>query len=67
MIIRRYNGEVAAGTIHSLNPHSTCCNAVVAIPIPGGIVQDSVAVGDCYSADEAYAAMAEKQAAKPQS
>ena len=60
VIVKRYNGEVAAGTIHTLNEHAAICNGIIAIPVPGGIIQESVTVGDCYSAADAYAAMTPK-------
>lgn len=60
VVMRRYNGEIISGVLHSLQPAATSCNGIVASVIPGGAQQDSVTVGEIYSAADAWAAM-EKQ------
>jgi len=51
-----YNGAIA-GTIHSLNPGTTTCNAQVAVPMMGGVTHACISVGDFYHADDAYCAV----------
>ncbi len=61
VISHQYN-RVVAGTLHSLSEGSTTCNAILARPVPGGIDQRSVTVGDCYHAEDAFAAVEAKLA-----
>ena len=60
---QHWDQKVIAGTIHSLNPSSTCCNGIIAAPVMGGCATVSVVVGDCYHAADALAAI-EAQTAK---
>lgn len=60
-ISRKGDGNIIAGTIHSLNGKAETCNAVLAVPIAGGHEQIAVTLGDCYSAADAWAVMEERQ------
>lgn len=46
-----------AGTLHSLMPGSTSCNAQLAVPLPGGVKDYCVTVGNCYHAEDALNAL----------
>jgi hypothetical protein len=67
VIYKRWNGKIAAGTLHNTSAQSDTCNGVVAIPVPGGVAQDCVNIKDLYSAEEAFAAMEAKAGEKAQS
>jgi len=64
IITKRWNGQIIAGTIHALNAGASTCNATLATPIVGGVQQESVTLGECYSAEDAFAAMEAKQPAE---
>lgn len=57
VILKRWNGDIGAGTLHSVNAGSTTCNGTVATPVPGGMLQEGVTIGEIYSAADAFAAM----------
>jgi len=56
VILKRYNGKIMAGVLHNVsgNPECKTCNGTVAIPCPGGIMQDSVTIGEIYSAADGF-------------
>lgn len=56
VIVKEYGGY-RAGVIHSLNPGTTSCNAQVAWPGITGIQNTCITVGDCYHAEDAFAAL----------
>lgn len=55
VIGKGYNGPFA-GTIHTLNPGATSCNAQVAVPVPGGFRTECVTIGDLHHAEDAFKA-----------
>ena len=57
-IYKDYAGNVRAGVLHSITPASTTCNGMLTYPVPGGVNQLSVTIGDGYSAADAFAAIA---------
>jgi hypothetical protein len=54
------NGKVFAGTLHSIQPAATSCNARVATPVPGGVDQNYVTLSNCYHANDAWNCMKER-------
>jgi hypothetical protein len=51
------SGIYKAGVIHSINPGTTACNAQLAVPIPGGVTQLCITVGECYHAEDVFVAV----------
>jgi hypothetical protein len=59
-----YPETIRTGTIFNLNEGADACNGTVATVTPGGTHDLCVTVGQCYSAEEAYAAMDVQTAAQ---
>jgi len=55
------SGLIITGVIHSLQPGSDSCNCQVTKIIPGGTSNACVSIGDLYHAEDAWAALQEKQ------
>jgi hypothetical protein len=58
-VIHKFNGTatVIAGVLHSTMPGSTSCNGQIAFPIPGGVANWCVTVGECFHAEDALGAV----------
>jgi hypothetical protein len=58
VLYKRFNGQIGAGTIHSIKDSGSC---YVAIVTPGGVFQENVRVQDTYPATDAFAAIESKK------
>lgn len=56
VISKQYN-TLYAGILHSINPGCTTCNAQIAYPVMGGMSNCCLTVGDCFHAEDAFAAV----------
>ena len=63
-VIAQSYGKTYAGNIHSIVAGVSSCNAQIAYPVFGGMSHTCVTVGDCYHAEDAFAAIAGQEAAK---
>ena len=64
VIFKRYNGQVTAGIIHTLNAGTETCNGQVASVVPGGTTQDCVTTSQIYSAADAWITLEAQQPQK---
>lgn len=60
------SGKFVAGTLHSTMPNATTCNGQLAVASVGGSVQHHVTIGECFHAEDAFAAAVAKLTEAPQ-
>lgn len=48
---------LTAGVIHGLQPSANSCNATLAYPVPGGMQQTCITLGDSVHAEDAFNAV----------
>jgi hypothetical protein len=61
VIGKNYDGQIVAGTIHTLLTNTTTCNGTLVFPIPGGCQSACVTLGEIFSADDAFAEMSREK------
>lgn len=54
VVYKKWNGKIAVGTLHTISPGSTSCNASVAQVAPGGVIHDCVTIGSLFHAEDAH-------------
>lgn len=64
-LLRKHaSGAVIVGVITSIYPGAESCDAMIAVVVPGGIIQETVTLNECYSIADAFEAI--DSAEKPQ-
>ena len=54
VVAKIYGPKIVAGTLHSLIAGATTCNGQIAFPVPGGVNNIAITIGEAYHAEDAF-------------